>query len=135
MSTSNQATGVRPRVLVVEDSHQLRPVMFQALFVEGYGVVVCESAEEGHQKASEGKFDVFVVDNQLPGKNGIWLITQLRKMVANQGVPIIFWSASQLQQTYDNATAAGATASVRKHNGVAPLLAKVQMLCPILPTA
>ena len=64
------------RVLVVDDEEGIRALFKAALHTED--VVACESAETALEVLKEGRFDVMILDINLPGMNGCELCTDIR---------------------------------------------------------
>lgn len=81
------------RILVVEDDAKIAQYLRKGLGEAGYRVDHLESAEHALGAASLNEYDVLVVDLMLPGKDGLWLIGELR----GRGVttPILILSARQ----------------------------------------
>lgn len=67
------------RVLVVEDNTKVAQALKEGLEVEHYSVVVAKTGEEGFFYASAETFDLVVLDLMLPGRDGIEVLTTLRK--------------------------------------------------------
>jgi DNA-binding response OmpR family regulator len=73
--------GTGSRILLVEDSDDLRALMVVILESEGYRVDSARSAEEGLRLLRAGTYDLVLSDYALPGRTGTWL---LREAVARQ---------------------------------------------------
>jgi DNA-binding response OmpR family regulator len=58
------------RVLVVEDEAPLAEAVARGLRREGMAVDVALNGDEGHEKASITRYDVVVLDRDLPGMSG-----------------------------------------------------------------
>ncbi|EHR62079.1 response regulator transcription factor [Saccharomonospora cyanea] len=58
------------RVLVVEDEAPLAEAVARGLRREGMAVDVAFNGDEGHEKASVTRYDVVVLDRDLPGMSG-----------------------------------------------------------------
>lgn len=71
------------RVLIIEDDAKVARALKQGLEEEHYEVVVAASGEEGFFWASAETFDLLVLDLMLPGRNGIEVLTTLRR----RGIP------------------------------------------------
>ena len=69
------------RILLVEDSDDLRALMVLILESEGYEVDSASSAEEGLRLLRAGAYDLVLSDYALPGRTGTWL---LREAIARQ---------------------------------------------------
>ncbi|MGI5129453.1 response regulator transcription factor [Pseudonocardia sp. CA-107938] len=65
------------RVLVVEDEHPLADAVARGLRREGMAVDVAYDGDSGWEKASITRYDVVVLDRDLPGMNGDDLCDQI----------------------------------------------------------
>jgi DNA-binding response OmpR family regulator len=66
-----------PRVLVVDDTEEMRRTIRRALNAGGYQVDVAGTIEEAEAK-EPGGYDAVLVDAQLGGQSGIDLVEKLR---------------------------------------------------------
>jgi DNA-binding response OmpR family regulator len=69
------------RILLVEDSDDLRALMVVVLESEGYKVDTARTAEDGLRLLRSGTYDLVLSDYALPGRTGTWL---LREAIARQ---------------------------------------------------
>jgi DNA-binding response OmpR family regulator len=65
------------RVLVVEDERALADAIARGLRAEGMAVDVAYDGQDGHEKASITRYDVLVLDRDLPGMHGDDLLADL----------------------------------------------------------
>ncbi len=65
------------RVLVVEDEQRLADAIARGLRAEGMAVDVAYDGTEGHEKSSYTRYDVVVLDRDLPGMHGDDLLAEL----------------------------------------------------------
>ena len=65
------------RVLVVEDEAALADAVARGLRREGMAVDVAYDGDSGHEKASVTRYDVVVLDRDLPGMRGDDLCAQI----------------------------------------------------------
>ena len=65
------------RILVVEDEQALADALARGLRAEGMAVDVAYDGVEGHQKAILTRYDVLVLDRDLPGMHGDDLLADL----------------------------------------------------------
>jgi DNA-binding response OmpR family regulator len=65
------------RVLVVEDEQRLAVAIARGLRAEGMAVDVAYDGTEGHEKSSYTRYDVVVLDRDLPGMHGDELLAEL----------------------------------------------------------
>lgn len=66
-------------ILVVEDEAKVARALKEGLEGEHYDVVVAKTGEEGFFRATAEVFDLVVLDLMLPGRDGIEVLTTLRK--------------------------------------------------------
>jgi len=103
-----------PAILTVDDSASIRQTVKIALGREGHVVGEAQDGPEGLKKAGEQHFDLFLVDLNMPGMDGIEMIRELRKDPANAGVPILFLSTESDTTVKRKAQEAGATGWLTK---------------------
>jgi DNA-binding response OmpR family regulator len=65
------------RVLVVEDEQRLADAIARGLRAEGMAVDVAYDGTDGHEKSSYTRYDVVVLDRDLPGMHGDDLLAEL----------------------------------------------------------
>ena len=80
-----------PRVLLVEDQHDIAANIWDFLERRGYEVDHCADGASGLQRAREGGFDAVVLDLGLPRLDGLDLCRLLRD--AGHGVPVLMLTA------------------------------------------
>lgn len=66
------------RILLIEDDTEAAAYLGKALKEAGHVVDHAADGEEGYYLASEGVYDVFVVDRMLPKRDGLSVISSLR---------------------------------------------------------
>lgn len=79
------------KILLVEDEPSLVLTLEDRLRSEGYGVEVAEDGEAGQRLATEGAFDLLILDLNLPKKNGLDVCRDLRR--AGIDTPILMLTA------------------------------------------
>jgi DNA-binding NtrC family response regulator len=88
----NQAKPPTPsdvRVLVVDDEGRLRDVLTRAIASWGFQVAAARSGEEALRLAQASKFDISILDLNLPGIDGIELFEKLRHLNADHQVIVL----------------------------------------------
>ncbi len=68
------------RILIVEDEKKVAKALREGLETEHYEVSVAATGEEGFFLASQGAFDLVLLDLMLPRRNGIDVLAALRKL-------------------------------------------------------
>jgi CheY-like chemotaxis protein len=84
-----------PRVLLVDDSDDIRDIAYMSLErVGGWSVVPVSSGQAALKAASnDGPFDAVLLDVMMPGMDGPCTLTALRESGLPAEVPIIFLTA------------------------------------------
>ena len=100
------------RILYVEDDSDTRRLVSYVLARAGYDVVVAENPEQAAVLAQTSSFDLYLIDNWMPGASGIELCGWLRKF--DNDTPILFYSGAAYEQDKQVALAAGAQAYLTK---------------------
>jgi len=77
------------RVLVVDDEGRLRDVLTRAIASWGFQVAGARSAEEALRLMQASKFDISIVDLNLPGISGIELFEKLRAIQPEHQVIVL----------------------------------------------
>ncbi|WP_396205409.1 response regulator transcription factor [Gemmatimonas sp.] len=67
------------RILVIEDDRLVADLMRQVLMNDGYAVDVAPVAEDGHKLALGRPYDAIVLDLELPDRNGLAVLQDLRR--------------------------------------------------------
>jgi len=114
------------RLLVVEDDREAAAYLRKALREAGHVCEVAHDGESGLALALDGEFDVFVIDRMLPKRDGLSLVSELRK----RGVRIPVLILSALGQVDDRVTGlrAGGDDYLAKPYAFSELLARIEAL-------
>ena len=67
------------KVLLIEDDKKIATAIKRGLEGDGFSVEVAFDGIDGQWMATEGDFDVLIVDLMLPGKNGFQICRDLRE--------------------------------------------------------
>lgn len=73
-------------LVVVEDSHDLRTLLCNALRKEGHHVIELSCAEELEDHSGIEQTDAFLIDINLPGEDGLSLATRIRQVHSLVGI-------------------------------------------------
>ena len=79
------------RILVVEDERKVAQALREGLEGESYSVELVHTGEDGFFLASSEPFDLVVLDIMLPGRNGIEVLSAMRKRGLR--VPVLLLTA------------------------------------------
>jgi two-component system, OmpR family, response regulator len=111
------------RILSTEDDPDTRDLVRLLLELEGFDLVYADSAEEALTLAHTTYFDLYLLDNWVPGLGGEDLCRKLREF--DQTTPILFYSGAGHESDKDGAIAAGAQGYVIKPADPNELLAQI----------
>lgn len=106
------------RVLLVDDNVMNLELFGDALETDGHEVLVERDGPSGRERALRERFDIVILDIQLPGMDGYAICRDLR--AAGVGGPIVALSSSAMADQVQRGLAAGFDAYLTK---------------PILPSA
>lgn len=76
-------------ILIVEDHHDLRDAMVEALQTQGHYVMGLRDAEEVSESIASVRIDIAIIDLNLPGEDGIALTQRLRACFPRLGIVIV----------------------------------------------
>lgn len=124
------ADDVRPRVratvLVVDDDPHMRAVLRDFLEREGHRVIEEASGEQAIDVVEAEPLDVVILDKEMPGMNGLDLVSFLRHRVPS--VPIIFITAFGGARVAEEAQRRGASCYLEKPFRVARVLEAIEQV-------
>ena len=114
------------RVLVVEDEQRLADAIARGLRAEGMAVDVAYDGNEGHEKATFTRYDVVILDRDLPGMHGDELLTEL--ISAGDIVRVLMLTASSGIDARVEGLSLGADDYLAKPFAFPELVARVRAL-------
>ena len=117
------------RVLIVDDSATIRQQVRAALTPAGFEVVEAVDGEEGVAKIrADATLSAVICDINMPKKNGLELIEEIKAGGANSGVPIVMLTTEGQPALVQRAKAAGAKGWIVKPFKPNLLVAALQKL-------
>ena len=116
------------KIMTVDDSNSLRKLVASALQAAGHNVSEADCGQTALSVAQTTSFDLVISDLNMPGMDGLTLVSQLRKLPAYKGVPIIFLTTESDPGMKQQAKAAGATGWITKPFQPAVMLDAVSKL-------
>ena len=118
------------RILVVDDEPQIRRVLRVALTAQGYEFHDAKSGEEALEAIREQRFDLVLLDVNMPGMGGLESCREIRK---TSEVAIIMLTVRNSEQDKVAALDAGADDYITKPFGTPELLARIRAALRRLP--
>lgn len=95
-------------ILVVDDSKTVRDYHKEILIQAGYDVQEAENGMEAYEKCTDGQFDLFLVDINMPIMDGYSFVNDLRKIERFHTTPVIMISTEAEEMDKIKAYEAGA---------------------------
>ena len=114
------------KLLVVEDDNKIATAVKRGLEDEGFTVDVAANGDDGWWMATEGSYDLIVLDIMLPGRNGYVLCRDLRS--AGNWTPILMLTAKSGDLDEAEALDTGADDYLSKPFSFPVLVARVRSL-------
>ena len=121
-------TEQKQRILVVDDSEDMRELLQRLLERAGYRVVLAADGQASLTQAKLHHPDLILMDLSLPDMDGWEAVRHLRKMPEFGSIPIIAVTAHVSPQEEERAMAAGCTAHIGKPFDTRVLLQSIACL-------
>ncbi len=94
------------RILIIDDDSRIRESLTSLLEEEGYAILSSSNGEEGVKIASHEKIDIVLLDVILPGRSGIEILKELKKI--DPSIKVLMISGQSDFKTAVQATKLGA---------------------------
>lgn len=114
------------RILVVEDEKKIAEALREGLSAEHYDVTVARTGEDGFFLVNAETFDLVVLDIMLPGRDGLEVLTTLRKR--GLSTPVLILTAKDAVEDRVQGLDAGADDYLVKPFAFPELLARIRAL-------
>jgi signal transduction histidine kinase/DNA-binding response OmpR family regulator len=90
------ASGIKKKILVVDDDPNTLKMAKAALQAGGYEAVCHASAESGLQAAAEAKFNAVVLDLVMTEIDGFEFLTRFRELSTCKETPVVVWTSKDI---------------------------------------
>jgi DNA-binding response OmpR family regulator len=114
------------RILIIEDEKKVANALREGLEAEHYELAIATTGEEGFFLASQGSFDLLLLDLMLPRRDGIDILATLRKC-GNQ-TPVLVLTAKDTVEDRVIGLDRGADDYLTKPFAFSELLARIRAL-------
>jgi two-component system OmpR family response regulator len=105
-------TSLAGRILYTEDDADTRELVSFVLARNNYRVVLAENNDSALLLARSNQFDLYMIDNWMPGGSGIDLCKKLREFDSH--TPILFYSGAAHDKDKQEALSSGAQGYLTK---------------------
>ncbi|MFM2161600.1 MAG: hypothetical protein RLZZ383_1112, partial [Pseudomonadota bacterium] len=131
VDTSPQADGVRARrVLLVEDNPINQAVAVRLLTSLGVEVTVADGGEPAVELVSQNRYDLVLMDLQMPGMDGLTATRILRTLPQAQRLPIVALTANAYPEDRKACEEAGMNDHLAKPVSLNALREALDRWCP-----
>jgi two-component system, sensor histidine kinase and response regulator len=132
MITASEETGPPCRILLVEDNAVNRTIAMKLLEKRGHVVIAVENGALAVDATAAERFDLVLMDVQMPVMDGITATAQIRAREHTTGghIPIVAVTAHALDQDRQRCLAAGMDDYLPKPIRSADLFATVSRFAP-----
>jgi len=114
------------RILVVEDEVKVANALKEGLEDERYEAVIAHTGEDAFFRINTEQFDVIVLDVMLPGRDGLQILTSIRKH--GIGTPVLLLTARDSLEDRVAGLNSGADDYLVKPFAFAELVARIRAL-------
>ena len=114
------------RLLIVEDEPKVAAALKEGLEAEGYQVTLAQTGEEGFFQASARTFELIVLDIMLPGRDGLEVLSTLRRQ--DNATPVLLLTARDAVEDRVSGLDAGADDYLIKPFAFEELSARIRAL-------
>ncbi len=105
---------MKRNILLIEDNEQNRYLVSFMLENHGYNVVTALDGPQGIERAVEKRYDLILLDIQLPEMDGYAVAEALRKNPVTRGVPIVAVTSYAMVGDREKALASGCNGYIEK---------------------
>ena len=81
------------KLLVIEDEDKLGDYLRSGLTQEGFVVDLVRDGVDGLHQASEGQYDLVLLDGVLPGIDGLAVLAALRQQDHTRALPVLMMTS------------------------------------------
>ena len=114
------------RILVVEDEVKVANALKEGLEEERYNVVIAHTGEDAFFRINTEQFDVILLDVMLPGRDGLQILTSIRKHGVD--TPVLLLTARDTLEDRVAGLNSGADDYLVKPFAFAELVARIRAL-------
>lgn len=101
-------------ILVVEDNPVIMELIRFLLMTSGYQSKEARDGVEALKVAKENRFDLILLDIQLPGFDGLEVLKEIKKIPEIQKTPVVALTAHAMQGDKDRFLKAGCSGYISK---------------------
>jgi two-component system sensor histidine kinase ChiS len=115
----------KAKILIVEDDTPVAMMMVHMLSRAGCDVLVVPTGKRGMELAQENKFDLIVLDVDLPDISGFEICSELKQRHLTRHIPIVFISKWFREKDRQRSLELGAVDYITKPFDVADFVSRI----------
>jgi DNA-binding response OmpR family regulator len=115
----------RARILIIESETPAAMMMVNVLTQAGCDVLVAHTGKQGMELAQEAKFDLIVLEMNLPDASGFEVCSELKQRHLTRHVPIIFIAERLREEDQHRVIELGAVDSIVKPFGASEFVSRI----------
>ena len=119
-------TASKTRILLCEDDESLGSLLHEYLQSKGYYVDLCLDGEEGYLAFTKNLYDICILDDMMPKRDGFTLAVDIRNL--NAQMPIIFLTAKNTREDVLQGFRLGADDYLTKPFSMEELLYRIESI-------
>ena len=96
----NKEIWEKKRICIIDDDNDIREIYLMKFNLEGFDVVAARDGEEGLRMIREKRPDVILLDLQMPVKNGVEVLEELRKDEKLSKIPVVILSNIDTEEMF-----------------------------------
>lgn len=112
-------------ILVIDDDYSVQSFITEVLGMNGHTFETAANGYDGVMLSKKTKFDLMIVDRNMPVMDGIHAVAAVRAEPKTKDVKIIMCTSCSVGKEVDEAFAAGANDYILKPINIQMLTAKV----------
>ncbi len=116
----------KPKIFLLEDDINLSDTIIEFLEDKGYDVTPAYDSDEVEELLYENKFDLYLLDVNVPGINGFELLKRAREQ--NSDVPAVFMTSLNSIDDVEKGYESGCDDYIKKPFELKELLLRIQTL-------
>jgi len=123
-----RGSGLRKRILIVDDEEQILLLLKTILNVYGYDSIEVLSPKETFAKVKAERPDLIILDIAMPEMDGYQVCKQIKSDPSSKNIPVVMITALALEQDRKYALEAGADGFILKPFDPRDVIAEIEKL-------
>jgi two-component system phosphate regulon response regulator PhoB len=114
------------KIAMIDDDQHLTNLLSEVLQAEDFEVYVTNDSSEYFKLITDAEPDVVLLDWMMPGKNGIEILTDLKKNDKTKNIPVIMLTTKNMLNEVNRLFTAGADDYICKPFNIATIAGQIR---------